>query len=287
MSAITRFLPKNHLSYLIGQLVHIRLPVFLNKFIIVSFARAYRINLNEAELPVEKYPSLGEFFIRKLKFGIRPMAQSWAVHPVDAAITQAGKIISGKLIQAKDKTYSIETFTQDKKALEKYHNGVFLTYYLCPTDYHRVHSPVSGEIKRVVHIPGGLWPVNSWSTENIHELFSINERVLVEIETELGLVGVMFVGATNVGKICLSFDAEIIGNQLLSGAIKEKNYFNLSIKLPIKKGEELGMFRMGSTVVMLYSENTILVESLDKWIGQRVKVNSEFTKNYAGDNYAG
>lgn len=272
MSAITRFMPKNHLSYLVGQLVHIRLPAFLNRFIIINFAKAYHINLMEAELPVESYPSLGEFFVRKLKPGIRPIALSWAVHPADAMITQAGKIHLGKLIQAKNKTYSIESFTQDKRALEKYNNGSFLTYYLCPTDYHRVHSPVSGEIRRVVHIPGSLWPVNSWSTENIHELFSINERVLVEIETVRGLVGVMFVGATNVGKIVLSFDSEIIGNQLLSTAIKEKTYSNLQIK----KGEELGMFRMGSTVVMLYSEKTIASEGLDRWIDQKVSVNSDF-----------
>lgn len=272
MSAITRFIPKNHLSYIIGQLVHIKLPSFLNKLIIANFAKAYRIDLNEAELPIEKYPSLGEFFIRKLKPGLRPIGTTWAVHPADSVITQASKITDGKLIQAKNKTYSVESFTQDKAALEKYNSGVFLTYYLCPTDYHRVHSPVDGEIKRAVHIPGALWPVNSWSTENIHELFSINERVLVEIETERGLVGLMFVGATNVGQIVLSFDSEIVGNQLLSHAVKEKNYSNLHVK----KGDELGMFRMGSTVVMLYSKDTISGDDIEKFLGQQVRVKSNF-----------
>lgn len=272
MSAITRFLPKNHLSYIIGQLVHIKLPGFLNKLIIANFAKAYRINLNEAEFPIEKYPSLGEFFIRKLKPGARPIGTTWAVHPADSVITQASKITDGKLIQAKNKTYSVESFTQEKTALEKYNNGAFLTYYLCPTDYHRVHSPVDGEIKRAVHIPGALWPVNSWSTENIHELFSINERVLVEIETDRGLVGLMFVGATNVGQIVLSFDSDIVGNQLLSHAVKEKTYLNLHVK----KGDELGMFRMGSTVVMLYSKNTISSDGLEKFLGQQVRVNSNF-----------
>lgn len=272
MSAITRFLPKNHLSYIIGQLVHIRLPVFLNKFIIANFAKAYRIKLDEAEFPIENYPSLGDFFVRKLKPGIRPIGQTWALHPADSVITQAARITAGKLIQAKNKIYSIESFTKDKSAFEKYNNGTFLTYYLCPTDYHRVHSPVTGEIKRVVYIPGALWPVNPWSTENIHELFSVNERILVEIETDRGLVGVMFVGATNVGKIVLSFDPEIIGNQLLSDTVKEKSYTNLKIS----KGDELGMFRMGSTIVMLYSENTISCEGIDKHIGKQVQVNSDF-----------
>lgn len=273
MSAITRFLPKNHLSYLIGQLVHIRLPAFLNKLIIANFAKAYKINLDEAEFPIEKYPSLGEFFVRRLKSGIRPVGQTWAVHPADAFITQAAPIRDGKLIQAKNKTYSVESFTQDKEALKKFGNGVFLTYYLCPTDYHRVHSPVNGEIIKVIHIPGNLWPVNPWSTENIHEIFSINERIVVEIETDRGTVGLVFVGATNVGHIVLAFDSEIIGNQLLSNAVREKSYKGTFIK----KGDEIGMFRMGSTVVMLYSEKTIAADKVAGFLGQHVKVNGDFT----------
>ncbi|MGZ3724424.1 MAG: archaetidylserine decarboxylase [Pseudobdellovibrio sp.] len=272
MSSITRFLPKNHLSYVVGQLVHIKLPGFLSHFIIANFAKAYRINLDEAELPYRQYPSLGEFFIRKLKKGLRPVGTTWNVHPADSVITQAAIIEKGKLIQAKNKTYSVDSFTRDPKALETYEQGCFLTYYLCPTDYHRVHSPVTGEIVRTLHIPGALWPVNSWSTENIHELFSVNERVLVEIKTERGLVGAMFVGATNVGQIVLSFDAEIVGNQLLSNAIREKKYQNLKIQ----KGDELGMFRMGSTVVMLYQKGTAPTENLSRFINKAVKVNSDF-----------
>ncbi len=271
MAAITRFFPKNHLSYFVGQLVHIRLPGFINRFIIANFAKHYGINLEEAEYSVDRYPSLGDFFVRKLKPGLRPLGDTWALHPADSVITQGGSIVAGKLIQAKSRTYSLQNFVKDANALEKYGDGAFLTYYLCPTDYHRVHSPVSGEIKRALHIPGALWPVNSWSTDNIHELFSVNERVLVEIETDRGLVGVMFVGATNVGQIMLSFDSEIKGNQLLSEAINEKVYTGIKIK----KGDELGMFRMGSTVVMLYSKsaNVSVPEDL---VGKAVKVNSSF-----------
>lgn len=272
MSAITRFIPKNHVSYIIGQLVHIPLPRFLSKIIITAFAKAYNINLVEAEYPVDHYPSVGEFFVRRLKAGLRPVGETWAVHPADSVITQAAQITSGRLIQAKNKTYSVESFTRDSHALAKYDKGSFLTYYLCPTDYHRVHSPVTGEIKRVVYIPGALWPVNGWSTENIHELFSVNERVLVEIQTDRGLVGVMFVGATNVGQIELSFDKEIRGNQLLSGAVQEKSYEGQKVQ----KGDELGMFRMGSTVVMLYAEGTIASDNLSELIGKQVRVNAKF-----------
>ncbi len=273
MSSITRFLPKNHLSYLVGVFVHLKLPTFLNKIIIANFAKAYRINLAEAELPIEGYSCLGDFFVRKLKPGLRPVGQTWSLHPADSVITQAAVIQAGQLIQAKNKTYSVQNFTRDSKALEKWQDGIFLTYYLCPTDYHRVHSPVSGQIIRAIHIPGALWPVNSWSTENIHELFSINERVLVEIQTDRGLVGVMFVGATNVGQIQLAFDAEIRGNQLLSTEVFEKVYLNVKIK----KGEELGQFRMGSTIVMLYSKGTLPSNSnLEYWLNKSVQVNASF-----------
>ena len=269
MSAITRFLPKNHLSFIVGKLVHLKLPSFLTRFIITRFAKAYKIDLTEAEFPIERYESLGEFFIRRLKPGLRPIATSWAVHPADSVITQADTIRAGKLIQAKDKTYSVQQFTRDSQALEKWDQGVFLTYYLCPTDYHRVHSPVDGKIVRMIHIPGALWPVNSWSTKNVHELFSINERVLVEIETDRGLVGVMFVAATNVGQIILSFDPEVVGNQFQVSSSYEKFY-----QIPIKKGDELGAFRMGSTIVMMYAKGVLPNPQVQKYVGQPVKVNS-------------
>lgn len=285
MSAITRFLPKNHLSYLTGKFVHLKLPKFINTWLIATFAKAYNIDLTEAELAVEAYPSLGEFFIRKLKPGIRPVGTTWAVHPADSVITQASRIREGKLIQAKDKTYSLAQFTAQDNAVGsvagsavgsavthlKWHDGIFLTYYLCPTDYHRVHSPVTGVIKKVVHIPGALWPVNSWSTANIDELFSINERVLVEIETDRGLVGVVFVAATNVGQIILSFDSEIVGNQFKAAQNVEKAY-----NLKISKGDELGAFRMGSTIVMLYAKGVLPDENVENFLGKTARVNANF-----------
>lgn len=275
MAAITQFLPKNHLSYIVGKLVHLHLPRFIWTPIIRIFAKAYNINLEEAEFPVEQYPSLGDFFIRKLKSGRRPVGHMWALHPADSVITQAAIMTNGKLIQAKGKTYHVKDFAGFDKALDIYSDGQFLTYYLCPTDYHRVHSPVDGTIERVIHIPGALWPVNNWSTTNIHELFSVNERVYVEIKTDRGLVGVVFVAATNVGDIALSFDPEIRGNQFKVFKPLVKEYKNLSIK----KGEELGMFRMGSTIVMLYQKGALGLQNsqLEQFHNKPVKVNSDFT----------
>ncbi|HEX7673876.1 MAG TPA: archaetidylserine decarboxylase [Bdellovibrio sp.] len=249
MSAITRILPKRRLSRLAGKIMHYRGPQWWAHFSVKTFASFYKINLEESEKPYTEYPSIGEFFVRRLKPGIRPIGETWAVHPADSVITQAAPIDDGTLIQAKGHTYKLSEFTQDPDCDKKWAGGFFLTYYLCPTDYHRVHSPVDGEIVSSRYMPGQLWPVNEWSTTNIPNLFSINERMLVEIETDLGPVGVVFVGATNVGHICLSFDEKMQGNQKGPHIFEHKIY---SPEIPTHKGSELGMFRMGSTVVVIY-----------------------------------
>lgn len=252
MSAITKFLPRNHLSYLVGKLVHWRGPRIWADITIRVFAKIYNINLDEAEKPVSGYPSLGEFFVRRLKPGVRPVAETAAaVHPADSQISQSGRIHGGKLVQAKGKDYSVQDLLANSEALKTYQNGFFITYYLCPTDYHRVHAPVSGLITKVTHIPGELWPVNKWSVENIHDLMSVNERIVVEIASDYGPASVVFVGATNVGQIELSFDPSFRGNQLNMSKTRVVEY---KTPMSIEKGDELGMFRMGSTIIMVYPE---------------------------------
>lgn len=271
MSAITRILPKRRLSRWVGQLVHWQGPRWLVTITIEVFAWWYNIDLNEAEKPVSEYPSLGEFFVRRLKSGIRPIAPTWAVHPADSRITQAYPIDDGTLIQAKGITYKLSDFTQDPECQKKWAGGFFITYYLCPTDYHRVHSPVDGNVTDVRYMPGQLWPVNEWSTTNVPDLFSVNERMLVEIETDLGPVGVVFVGATNVGHICLSFDESFHGNQKGPHIFRHQKY---TPEIPVHKGAELGMFRMGSTVVMLYPPMFRQKFEKELDLGPWVKVNA-------------
>lgn len=243
--------PKNALSRFVGWLVHLSLPQGLASFTIAQFAKAYSINLEEAEKPVSAYKSIGDFFVRHLRPGVRPLGDSVLVHPADSKITESEMINNGQLIQAKGRFYSLQDFVGTGEAAKPYLKGAFATYYLCPTDYHRVHSPVTGQIKRVRHLPGNLWPVNNWSTTNIENLFAVNERVLVEIESEVGLVGVMFVGATNVGQISLDFWPEFRSNDPQFPSLRERVY---DVGLPIEKGAGLGAFHMGSTVVLLFSE---------------------------------
>lgn len=248
---ISQILPKKHMSLFVGWLMHAKMPSFLKNLGIYMLIKIYKINVNEAEFPPYSYSTIGEFFVRRLKTDSRPIGRSSFVHPADADIRSFGPINTETLIQAKGKNYDLTSLIDNQAALD-YRNGTYAVYYLCPGDYHRVHSPVSGTINRIVHIPGTLWPVNDWSVNNIDKLFAINERVYVEIMTEYGLVGLVLVGATNVGHIQLLFDDSPFKNNQ-NCSYKESKKFTCQI--PIMKGQELGAFRMGSTVIVIYNHH--------------------------------
>lgn len=233
---------------MVGTIVHLNVPGALGRWSVRTFAGYYKINMSEAEHSIESYSSIGALFTRKLKKSIRPVGLGTCVHPADSRLTTLGTIAENTLMQAKGYKYSLSEFLVDSSALEKWKGGFYATYYLCPTDYHRVHSPVSGEVTKVTVVPGRLWPVNTWSVKAIRNLFAINERVLVEIKTAHGLVIVVLVGATNVGSMSLAFDERVRSN--LGGEVRHF-YYHPQVK--IEKGQELGTFHMGSTVVVLYS----------------------------------
>lgn len=227
--------------------MNIEVPGPLRSLIIGGFASIYNINQDEAERPLVSYKSIGDFFIRRLKPGVRPISDCDIVHPADAYINQAGPLNGDKLIQAKGKHYSALEFLGSEDYFKSLVEPSFMTYYLCPTDYHRVHSPVSGKILSMTYIPGALWPVNEWSVNSIDNLFSVNERVVIEIDARGRKLFAVLVGATNVGKMTLAFDPEIISNQGPLGKPVYKSYENLNIE----KGDELGCFHMGSTVILV------------------------------------
>lgn len=245
---------------MVGKLVHWRLPRPLSTWTIKTFGEYYKINFSEAENPISEYQSIGDFFARKLKPGARPIAASPVVHPADSRIAQAGMVARGQCIQAKGKNYSVIDLLQNEALAAKYNDGLYVTYYLCPTDYHRVHSPIDGVVHRTIHIPGTLWPVNDWSTHSIENLYPKNERLVVEMESRVGTVTVVFVGATNVGKITTSFDPEISTNNLHTKKVLIKDYPQA---IAIEKGEELGVFHMGSTVVVLFPAT--IARQRDDW----------------------
>lgn len=251
LSVFMPLLPKRLLSRLTGCLARIQWPRPLALALNSWFARAYRINLEEAEKPLSEYPSLNAFFTRRLKPGVRPLQGEW-VHPCDAMLTVSGPVRAGRILQVKGWEYSVAEFLGDVDLAKSYEGGHFATYYLCPTDYHRVHAPLSGELISVRHIPGALWPVNEWSVNRIRSLFCLNERVVMNFRSEKGAWSLVMVGATNVGQIQISADSSIRTNRWSSHASSERQY-NPSI--PTRVGSEIGIFNMGSTVVCIYSSD--------------------------------
>lgn len=243
------WVPKRLLSRATGLAMRVPLPTPLASVLVPSFAGLFKIMAEEAELPAASYRSLDAFFTRKLKAGLRPLKAS-VVHPVDAKLTEQGEIKQGQLIQAKGWTYGLDEFLGDCDLAAAYEGGRFYTYYLCPADYHRVHAPCAGELVSARHIPGLLWPVNEWSVSNIRRLFCLNERVVMNFEHPRGRWSLVMVGATNVGHISITLDPSIVTNRWMWHAPTDRTY---TPPLPVREGDELGMFHLGSTVICVFS----------------------------------
>jgi phosphatidylserine decarboxylase len=215
-----------------------------------AFARATGADLGEAELALGAYPSLGEFFARRLRAGVRTVeADARAViAPCDGAAAACGIAEDGVLVQAKGHTYTIEELVVDDVRAAALAGGTYATIYLAPRDYHRVHAPVDARIVGYDHVPGALWPVNPRVAARRDRLFARNERVVIWLELAPGrpLAAVVMVGATGVGFIELEHadtrawrhDRELRRVEL--GGVR------------VRRGEELGAFRLGSTVVVLF-----------------------------------
>lgn len=247
-------LPKDDMSYWTGRLVHQKLPEPLRVASMKAFAKAYNINLEEAEKPIQEYASIGDLFTRKLKAGVRPLGPG-LVHPCDSKVAEAGRIKNSKIAQVKGIDYSVPALFQSDEMAERFVGGSFVTYYLCPTDYHRVHAPLDLTVEWVGHIPGAFWPVNSWSVRNVDQLYSINERVAMVFRTAEGeSLALVMVAATNVGAISVSFDERIKTDVRPPGRKKSEYLYGgdtFHSQKDLKKGDEVGIFSMGSSVVML------------------------------------
>jgi phosphatidylserine decarboxylase len=261
-----RYVPKNHLSRFIGRLVHARLPQPVARRLVRWFAETYQIDVDAAGKELQHYPSIGHFFTRDLREGLRPIEGDF-VSPVDGVLRNYGAIADGRLEQIKGKTYTLSRFLGDAEFARRYENGAFFNLYLSPQDYHHVHSPVSGKIVRSVHIPGKLWPVNDWSLANVDELFSINERVVTYIECAYGLVAAVMIGATNVGKISVVYDT-FISNAAGTTKTVTRTY---DPPIDIAAGARLGTFHMGSSVVMLIEPGRLDVERVRLKAGTKVQ----------------
>ena len=250
MYTLLKFVPKNWLSLITGWLAQIRMPSFLNRKLLCWYCCHYSVNQEEIELPLEKYPTLGAFFVRNLKDGVRPIGDG-LVSPVDGKIQEHGGIYDGRLLQVKGKEYELSELIGDIQLAQKFNGGYFLTIYLSPSDYHHIHAPVDGDVIRSIYIPGTLWPVNQWSVQNIDRLFAVNERLISVIESAAGEVLVVKVGATNVGSISVEYD-NLRTNTCPFSRKAAKLVKNYSQPYKVKKGDRLGTFNLGSTVILIF-----------------------------------
>jgi phosphatidylserine decarboxylase len=250
---LLHIVPKNLLSHFVGIFVRSRLPFGFHTAVKTWFIGHFKIDCAEAEKPVDSYVTLGDFFIRHLKPGARPIASTPLVSPVDGTLTQAGRFDAAnpRLTQIKGLDYSLPELTGPGWELGGYLAGGFATVYLAPYNYHRIHVPIDGAITRVSYLPGALWPVNTWSVNHVPGLFVVNERIVVEIVGPAGKIMVIMVGATNVGRITLDFHAGIIGNLLPR---PKPAIWVPPAPLPVQKGQGLGCFELGSTVIMVMSK---------------------------------
>lgn len=255
MYPLLRFIPKNHFSWLVGRLAAVQYRTGFQLALIRWYVKRYGAKLDEAEKPIEAYRSLAAFFQRDLKPNLRPIGPG-VVSPVDGTLVQSGPISAGTILQAKGKYYTARELVGDDQAGAYFDNGYFITIYLAPGDYHHIHSPVEGAISGSIHVPGTLWPVNPWSVERIDRLFCVNERITTLLESDLGKVAVVKVGATNVGSITTVYN-RFSGNTGIWFRKRRKQQETFSPPKAIKKGDRLGSFRMGSTVVLLFERGEL------------------------------
>jgi phosphatidylserine decarboxylase len=240
------FLPKYILTLFAGFMANNRLP-WLKNYLIQDFLTKYPVNMQEAlETNPRSYENFNAFFTRKLKPNARPMAKATYIIPADGFISQAGPIHEELILQAKGKDYAVNALIANHKLAQRFNEGAFATIYLSPKDYHRIHMPIDGQLISQTYIPGKLFSVQPFTTENIPNLFTQNERLVLHFETTKGPMMLILVGATIVGTIGTSWQ----GDLKRSKKIEQIDY---STPIELKQGDEVGYFKLGSTVIMLFS----------------------------------
>ena len=230
-----------------------------------AFARAVGANLGETELELRAYDTFGDFFARKLRPGVRPIDanESAVISPCDGVVAARGIAEQGELIQAKGLNYRLEDLVVDRTMAARLTEGPYTTIYLSPRDYHRVHAPVDARLVAYDYVPGELWPVNLKFAARKANLLARNERVVIWLESpRLGVVAVVMVAATGVGNIRLAH-AEDSVKWRHAGELRR-----IELDERVKRGDELGAFRLGSTVVMCFQPNSVEREGE---VGQAVR----------------
>ncbi|MFT4059343.1 MAG: archaetidylserine decarboxylase [Legionella sp.] len=243
-------IPKHGLTILAGCLAEVKQPAIKN-FVIHSFIKKFQVNMSEAlvEEPTA-YACFNDFFIRHLKPESRPIAQADLISPVDGCVSEIGKIRDGQLMQAKGRHYSvIELLACSEETASQYVNGQFATLYLSPKDYHRVHMPIDAKFLSMTYVPGALFSVQPTTARVVPKLFARNERLVISFATAVGPMIMVMVGATIVGAIGTTWHGDVTRS-------KQKTLFDYSqsvINNSLAQGDEMGYFKLGSTVILLFA----------------------------------
>ncbi|WP_417566345.1 archaetidylserine decarboxylase [Marinobacter sp.] len=269
--------PQLAISRLAGRLADNDQSPALKNRVIKWFIGRYGVDMSEAaESDPEAYPSFNAFFTRALKPGIRPLAEGdkTLISPVDGAISQLGQVTGDRVFQAKGQSFSLsELLGGDEQITAPFAGGEFSTIYLSPKDYHRIHMPTAGTLREMIHIPGKLFSVNPATAENVPNLFARNERVVCMFDTDSGPLALVLVGAMIVGSVETRWNGVVVpsGNQVNATRYEGEQAIRFA------KGEEMGRFRLGSTVIMVMPKGAVTWNS-DQVAGKTVRMGEAFGK---------
>lgn len=257
--ALQYVMPKHAISRLVGKFAAAEAGWFTTQAI-KYFIKAYDINMDEAKLKkASDFATFNDFFTRELEDGARTIDDnpSTLCYPVDGAISQQGDIEQGQLIQAKGFNYSLETLLGgDAKTAEPFQDGKFSCIYLAPKDYHRIHMPMTGTLREMIYVPGDLFSVNPLTANNVPNLFARNERVVTIFDTEHGPMAMVLVGATIVASIETVWGGTITppaGSDVFRWTYPASG----SGAITLNKGDEMGRFKLGSTVVTTFAPEMV------------------------------
>lgn len=266
--------PQRALTNLAGWLAESQRP-WLKNYLISYFLKRHTVDMNSAVIEDPyAYPSFNSFFTRKLKPEARPIATTpFIASPADGYVSQIGNIEQTSLLQAKGFSYDLTGLLGGSEKLSAlFTNGNFATFYLSPKDYHRVHMPVTGKLRETIFVPGRLFSVNQQTAANVPHLFARNERLICLFDTEIGPMAVILVGAMLVGSIETIWHADTSASTITHQTFK--------MPLEIAAGAELGHFKMGSTVIVLFAKDTVewtgslqenVAVKMGQPIGKRIK----------------
>lgn len=251
-AAVQHLLPQHAASAFVRRLTRSRSRPLKN-LLIRSFLRGYRPDLREALEPDPmRHASFNEFFTRALRAGARPLpAQAAAIaSPVDATVSQAGRIERGRLLQAKGRDYTVEALLASRPWAERFAGGAFVTLYLAPSDYHRIHMPLTGTLHAAWYVPGRLFSVNETTARCVPGLFARNERVICMFTHQELVFGLVLVGALFVGSMTTVWHGDVTPRRLREpGPVALEP--ETAVPLHLERGAEMGRFNMGSTVILL------------------------------------